>query len=173
MRQGLYQQLKGLHAGLCLATILLLPAFNSNFPNPQPVAPGIDYTYQQRAGPFELGIAYGNVSYLIPLSKMLDMYGEMNKKSFNMKYNQSNDYLYTVSRGSYIDYSQTDVFRFVGWYSEFSMPINVILQILGTIAVVGSFDLSLPLPSAFSQFKFKLIDTRTFIRFIYTSCTSH
>ncbi|KAI8904075.1 hypothetical protein EDD86DRAFT_213866 [Gorgonomyces haynaldii] len=172
-REKLYEHIKGFHAGMCLVTILILPSYQSDFPNAFPVAPGINYTTSQIPEVFELGRAVGNVSFLVPLPAMLDIYGELTLSQFNKKFNTTFwknttwNNLYTYSKVRNVQYNQTDSFRFVGWYSEYAVNLNVVFQLLSTLCLLGALHQASPPASWFGEAVFRYRDPKHILRLVF------
>jgi hypothetical protein len=143
-RATIYDNIKGIYAGLCIVTLVLLPSSSTSFPNSNPVVPGCNYS-DPGISSIPVGAMWhpvGTENRLVSLPAMLDIYKQSSPLSYMLTYGPNHTAL-TIDDIRLYNYSlysitapQTDTFWFVGYYSNVSLPGNYVLQLVGTFCMV-------------------------------------
>lgn len=154
----MFHAVKGVYCGLCILSLLLVPSFASKFPSPYPIVPAYNVTLKVGLESYiqentKMRFATNRPTMLVPLTSLLDIYNTMTKDTFNYNYGlpYGDTFVYNASRArEFVTYDETDVFRFIGWYSDVGMNVGLSMQLLSTVCTVGVLDsISTPLSQHF------------------------
>jgi hypothetical protein len=158
-------------------TLILLPSFDSSFPNAFPIVPACNFTNPGLNPPtVELYNPVGHSNILIPMASLIDVYNSTSRLDFSIIYGPNRTYINSENNKRLYQWSQlprkvkvgqTDTFWLVGYYSQLSLSVNYVLQYVGTICMVGSMEHASTPVSYFSKRTASYFDFKYVIRFIF------